>query len=267
MNYIKAVISDLDGTLLNGTHGLSDTTIQMVKKLEEKGILFVIATGRHFKDVLKIKERLGANPYLITANGATVCDQDGNLLYESVIPKEIVMELLALDITEDVYKNIYQNELWLMDRPSKIFDDYYQGDDFKYTLCKFEDRFEIPTNKVFFTSENNKSLIPIYEYIKAHYADVVDTTFSLPQVLEVMAKGTNKGVALSRVLERHGINLKDCMAFGDGLNDLEMLDAVGTGFIMANGDAKLKEALSHIEVIGAHDEDAVANKVSLLLAL
>jgi len=267
MNYIKAVISDLDGTLLNEAHGLSETTIQMVRKLEEKGILFVIATGRHFRDVLKIKERLGAKPYLITANGATVCDQEGALMYESVIPKEIVSELLALETTEDVYKNIYQNDLWLMDRPSKIFDDYYQGDDFRYTLCNFEERLEIPTNKVFFTSENNDALIPIYTYIKAHYADVVDTTFSLPQVLEVMAKGTNKGVALKRVLEQRGISLTECMAFGDGLNDLEMLDAVGKGFIMANGDTKLKEALSHIEVIGAHYEDAVAKKVSLLLAL
>ena len=219
MKDIKAVISDLDGTLLNATHGLSDATIQMVRKLEEKGILFVIATGRHFKDVLKIKERLGAKPYLITANGATVCDQEGNLLYESVIAKEIVSELLSLDIAEDVYKNIYQNELWLMDRPSKIFDDYYQGDDFKYTLCNFEDRLHLPTNKVFFTSENHHALIPVYEHIKANYAEVVDTTFSLPQVLEVMAKGTNKGVALKHVLERHEISLTECMAFGDGLNE------------------------------------------------
>lgn len=267
MKQIKAVISDLDGTLLNGMHALSDITVETVRALEEKGILFVIATGRHFMDVLAIKETLGVSPYMITANGATVCDHTGSIMHEAIIERETVEAIMALDVPKSVYRNMYQGELWLMERESKIFDAYYKEGDFNYTVCKFEDRFHMPTNKMFFTSDVPEDLIPIYEHIKQHYSDVVDTTFSLPKVLEVMAKGINKGKALESVLSLHGIDFSECIAFGDGLNDLEMLGAVGRGYIMGNADEKLKEELPKLKVIGANHEDAVANKIKSIFKI
>ena len=265
MNVLSAVISDLDGTLLNKSHALSEKTIEVIKNIEAKGILFIIATGRHFKDVLMLKDKIGANPYIITANGALVCNPKGEIIYQSIIPKNVVKDILALSVPEVVYKNIYQDDLWLMERVSTIFDEYYDEGGFKYTICNFEDRLNNDTNKVFFTSHVPEALLPIHDEIKRRFGDAVDTTFSLPQVLEVMAKGTNKGTSLERLLGQLDIKPENCVAFGDGLNDVEMLDFVGNGFIMGNGDQKLKEKLPHIKIIGTNHEDAVATSVEAIL--
>lgn len=266
MKSIKAVISDLDGTLLNASHVLSERTKKVIQKIEAKNILFVIATGRHFMDVLQLKDKMGANPYIVTANGALVLDRNNEIIYQSVIPKDIVKALLEIEVPDVVYKNIYQDDLWLMNRKSDVFDDYYVDENgFNYTLCDFETRYDHETNKVFFTSKVPEALIPIYHQINEQYSDFVDTTFSLPQVLEVMAKGTNKGRALDFLLGRLGIESDHCIAFGDGLNDKEMLDYVGQGYIMANGDPNLKSALPHLEIIGSNKDDAVAQHVESLL--
>jgi Cof subfamily protein (haloacid dehalogenase superfamily) len=267
MSQYKAVVSDLDGTLLNRYHALSERTIEAVRGLEKLGVLFIIATGRHFKDVMMIRDKLGVMPYMITANGATVCAPSGDLIYQSAISKDVVKSILSIDVPENVFKNIYQDDLWLMERESHIFDDYYEDGDFHYTLCRFEERMHFDTNKIFFTSSEPEDLMPVYNAIKESYGDVVDVTFSLPVVLEVMAKGTNKGTALSSLLAGLGIDPAACVAFGDGLNDLEMLDFVGVGHIMGNGDESLKLKLPHLKVIGKNHEDAVARSIQHLFAL
>jgi Cof subfamily protein (haloacid dehalogenase superfamily) len=204
---------------------------------------------------------------MITANGATVCAPSGDMIYQSAIPKEVVKSILAIDVPDIVYKNIYQDDLWLMERESHLFDDYYEDGAFRYTLCQFEDRMHFDTNKVFFTSEDPDALKPVYETIKQNYSDVVDVTFSLPVVLEVMAKGTNKGTALSSLLTGLNIEPEACIGFGDGLNDLEMLDFVGVGHIMGNADEQLKSQLPHLKVIGKNHDDAVARSLQHIFAL
>ena len=73
-----------------------------------------------------------------------------------------------------------------------------------------------------------------------------------------MAQGVSKGAALARVAERLGVALGEVIAFGDGMNDLEMLQLVGKGVRMANADPRLQEALPHLEEIGNNREESVA---------
>lgn len=86
----------------------------------------------------------------------------------------------------------------------------------------------------------------------------VMTTFSLPSTLEVMVAGVSKGAALERVCARRRFDLSEVIAFGDGLNDLEMLRAAGEGVLMANADARLKRELSDCRVIDSNSNEAVA---------
>ena len=68
----KAVISDLDGTLLNSQHQVSDFTRSTLKTLVDGGVKFIVATGRHIIDVQGIRQRMGFECDLITSNGALV---------------------------------------------------------------------------------------------------------------------------------------------------------------------------------------------------
>ncbi len=75
---------------------------------------------------------------------------------------------------------------------------------------------------------------------------------------DVMAAGVSKGAALERFCRRRRLDLSEVIAFGDGLNDLEMLRAAGEGVLMGNADARLKHALSDCRVIDGNGDEAVA---------
>lgn len=264
---IKAVISDLDGTLLNAQHMLSEYSKCVVKRLTEAGVQFMIATGRHYIDAAKIKEKLGVEAFLITANGATVSSKEGELIYQATLPRNIVEDILSIEVGKGVFKNLYQGEHWLMEETDKVFDDYYQEGDFQYTLCRFSDYLDQPINKVFFTAFNHEDLLAIREQIELKHGDAISVTFSMPECLEVMPKGINKGTAILETLKRMGIHPEETIAFGDGLNDLEMLQVVGKGYLMGNAHAFLKEKLPNHEVVSPNWEDGVAKHLEALFEL
>ena len=265
-NY-KLVISDLDGTLLNAQHTLSEYTKRAVQTLVDEGVHFMIATGRHHCDATKIMEKLGVETYLITANGATVANHAGELIEQATIPKAVVEGILDIETPKGVFKNLYQGELWLMEETDKIFDAYYSEGDFQYTLCRFKEHLHKPINKVFFTAFVHENLIHIAEEVKAKYGDSVDVTFSMPECLEIMPKGVNKGTAVLKTLEHFGVAPEDVIAFGDGMNDYEMLKVVGKGYVMSNANIQLKSHLPNHEHIGYNHEDAVAREIVRLFGL
>jgi hydroxymethylpyrimidine pyrophosphatase-like HAD family hydrolase len=85
----------------------------------------------------------------------------------------------------------------------------------------------------------------------------VNVSFSTLTCLEVMAGGVSKGHALEAVSKAMGYGLKDCIAFGDGMNDAEMLSMAGKGCIMGNAHQRLKDLLPELEVIRTNGDNAV----------
>ena len=98
----------------------------------------------------------------------------------------------------------------------------------------------------------------LQQRIQDRWKDKVNVTFSLRSCLEVMAGAVSKGEALKQVAGLHGYATNDCIAFGDGMNDKEMLTMAGKGCIMQNAHQLLKDALPTMEVIGSNSDDAVA---------
>lgn len=264
---IKAVISDLDGTLLNAEHTLSEYSKSVVRLLAQEGVHFMIATGRHHRDASQIKEKLGVESYLITANGATVSNHEGELIYQAVIPRSIIEDILKIEVEKGVFKNLYQGDHWLMEESDKVFDAYYEEGGFQYTLCQFSDYLDKPINKIFFTAFDQLKLMGIADQIRAKHGDTVDVTFSMPECLEVMPKGVNKGAAILETIKYFNLQAHEVIAFGDGLNDLEMLQVVGKGYLMGNANRLLKEKLPKHEIIGNNYDDAVAKQIVKLFGL
>ena len=113
--------------------------------------------------------------------------------------------------------------------------------------------------KSFIWLQSHEDLLPLEKRIGDELGEQVSVAFSLPNCLEVMASGVCKGVALAEVLKLKGHGFQDAIAFGDGMNDYEMLQEVGKGLIMGNGDKKLRALLPELEVIGHCNDDAVAD--------
>lgn len=252
------VASDLDGTLLSPEHILTPYTKETLKLLTERGIHFVFATGRHHIDVAQIRDNLGVSAFMITSNGARVHNTAGELIFSHNLAEDVAHDLYSMMHHDPhILTNVYRNDDWYMNRDRPDQDEFFQESVFNYRV--FEPGL-LETDgvcKVYFTCDEHERLMPLEEAINARWGDRVNASFSFPTCLEVMAGGVSKGHALEQVAKLSGYSLRECIAFGDGMNDLEMLSMSGKGCIMRNAHQRLRDMLPHLEVIGSNIDDAV----------
>lgn len=260
--HFKIIASDLDGTLLSSNSQLSAFTKATLSTLHQQGLTFVFSTGRHHIDVADIRDSAGIPAYMITSNGARVHDQQGNLIYSENIPSHLVNKIVDVVKSDpSIYINIFQHDKWLIDRENERLKQYHQDSPFSYQLC---DVTSLPANdvaKIFFVHQDkdHEHLSMIENKLIALLGEQVNIAFSTPWCLEVMPKGVSKGDALNMVAQSMSLNLSNCIAFGDGMNDVEMLSMVGKGLVMGSAHHRVMENLPNNEVIGHCDEDAVAH--------
>lgn len=265
----KAVVSDLDGTLLNTNHVIGDFTIEILNKLEQKGVDIILATGRNHTDVSSILGKIGAkHAVMITSNGARVRDLKGNLIYSNSLPEEIVLELykIPFDRTK-ICINTYQDDGWFINIDVPELAKYHKDSGFMYEVIDFTKHHGRGTEKVFFIARDPKDLVELEDYLRTHFGDKTTIVYSAVTCLEVMNKNVSKGDALAHLLENRNYGLKDCIAFGDGQNDVEMLSWAGKGYVMANADPRLKEACPELEEIGFNKDEAVAKHLAELFGI
>jgi hypothetical protein len=253
----RLVVCDLDGTLLNPQHRLGDYTRGVLLRLREAGVDLMLASGRHAEDLRGLAAELGGRGGLISSNGAAVHDALGDLLHHHPLDPGCLDFLLHDPAFADVHTNIYRIDDWLVERPEPYLLQYHQESGFAYRVVDFANIEPKPVLKVFFFGDHER-LADLEGHVHARCPGRLATTFSLPVTLEVMAAGVSKGAALGPVLDRLGLTAKEVIAFGDGMNDLELLGQVGKGVLMGNADPRLKAALGHLEVIGNNADESVA---------
>lgn len=253
------VASDLDGTLLSPDHFLSEYAKETLKLLTSEDIHFVFATGRHYIDVGQIRDSLGIRSYMITSNGARVHDPDNNLIFSHNLAPDIARSLFNIVADHPrMITNVYRGDDWFTNRHSPEDLEYFKEAKFIYTL--FKDPATLPddnVSKVYFTGATHEELLVLEQEINELWGDRVNVSFSTLTCLEVMEGGVSKGQALEAVAKALGYELSDCIAFGDGMNDAEMLSMAGKGCIMMNAHQRLKDQFPHLEVIGSNADNAV----------
>lgn len=252
------VASDLDGTLLAPDHRLTPFARETLQLLVKKGVHFIFATGRHYVDVGQMRDSLGIDAYMITSNGARVHNTAGELVFSHNLDEEIARELFAMQYHDPhIYTNVYRDEEWFLNRDRPEEEDFFRESNFFYQVYEPGSLPSDGISKVFFTCSEPKHLEPLEQALIARWGDRINVSFSLPTCLEVMAGGVSKGHALEAVAARLGYALQDCITFGDGMNDVEMLSMSGKGCIMQNATPKLTARLPELEVIGSNADAAV----------
>lgn len=257
----KAIISDLDGTLLNSNHRISEYTKQVIKNIiKTKGIKFIIATGRHYIDASCFMKQLESETYLISSNGANAHTSTGKILVEHYLEKEYIDEILKLNIDEEISVNVYTSDGWCVDRLLPEFKEYHKDSGFAPKVVDFKNFQRDDILKFCYIARDSKKIENLEKEIRNNkfLSENVEITASLDICLEIMKKNTTKGKTLKEILDKEGIKLSEVIAFGDGLNDKEMLNMVGKGLIMGNASEKLKKVSPNLEVISTNDEDAEA---------
>lgn len=265
----RVVASDLDGTLLNSDHKLSSYTKQILQALRQKDIQFVFATGRHHIDVAQMRENMEIDAYMITSNGARVHDSTGKLIFSQSIDPTLVSQIAQICIDDPkVYTHIYRGDGWFVNKEDSFSLEFHKHTLFSYQLfnpLKFEtDNIA----KIFFTTTDNAlypHLVKLKNNLEQQFGNKISVAFSTLNCLEVMAENVSKGSALKKIVDKLDLNLQDCIAFGDGMNDFEMLSMAGKGCLMQNASLELRERLPELEVIGSNADDAVTHYLSNLL--
>lgn len=263
----KTVISDLDGTLLNSEHRISDFTRSTLQKLVARGVRFIVATGRHMTDVQGIRASLGFECDLITSNGALASDASGKERFDHTLLPETAEWLIAATHEDKRFDtNVYTRESWYVNRIKPELRAFHAESGFSCTVSDLRRIAPDRINKIFFVGAH-EVLAELEVRLKSQCGANTSITFSLPTCLEVMAADVNKGNAAREILASYGASLDQAIAFGDGMNDYEMLTMASQGFVMANASQRLKQALPGHARAGHCDEDGVAHKLAALFGL
>ncbi len=248
-NY-KAIFVDLDGTLLNSKKNISSRNLACLNNFIARGIHVVIATGRTIKSVRKVTEGLKVSAPVITLNGndirKNIADEfstllsfiDNNLrnaIYE--MARQILnnsSETVIENILVDTSSGFYCLHPHLLD-PSE-FTSHYDTD------VKVLDLDRPPSEPVvsflfLLSPESDREFFLKTQgevFLKNYNAKFC--TFNGWPWIEIGSPVVNKGTAMKYVCDYLGIKIADVIAFGDGENDVEMLEEAGLGVAMANAD-------------------------------
>lgn len=265
----KLVATDLDGTLLNSDHELDPFTVATVRRLAQAGLQFVIATGRHYCDVAGIRDVLGIHSYLITSNGARVHAPDDTLVHSRNLSSEAVRRLVQPGIVGEhgrIIVNLFADDAWLIDRHAPHLLAFHQDSGFRYEVIDMQTHHGGDIAKVLYIGDPD-DLAQIAARLEHEFGDALYVTYSLPDCLEVMTENVSKGRALQFVLDRLDVHASHCVAFGDNMNDIDLLETAGHPFMMNNANPDLIARLPSVPRIGNNFEAGVAHHLRKLFSI
>lgn len=259
------VVSDLDGTLLNEKHNVSDNTKKILIDLKKSGVNIVLATGRPYMDAKRIVDYIGINIPVICSNGAILVDEDGKYIHKYFLEKEqsnYLIEFNEKEISEEIYLNTIIEDDWYIHE--KIEEDHFINEfvdeNWNYEIIEKNKLYNENITKFFYIGPHEK-LLELEKKVKEFLKDDVNYAFTLPECIEIFPKNATKAKALEKLSEIKGYNLDKSLGFGDGFNDVEFLQLVKKGHLMGNAPESLKKQLKNIEVIDFNYNDAVYFKL------
>lgn len=271
----KMIVCDLDETLMNDDGSLSDKNAEAIHAATEKGVYFVVNSGRSYtsfqNDLEKMNLRNKPNQYSISYNGGLILENKDN--------RPIAVNAMPFDVAKAVFNvgaknknastHVYTQDKLYIYNPMKADTDYLtnRGVDFSILedddFDKFKDQNIMKVIMAMSTIEERKAM-------KAAVESQVDpskltVSFSSGRYVEFNPAGVDKGTAAVQLGEILDIKPEEIIAAGDNSNDLPMLKAVGLPVSVANGLDVVKENAKYItEADNNHDALAeVINKFIL----
>lgn len=246
---VRLAAFDMDGTLLLPSHQLGKQTLLSLKALKEYPVQLAFATGRHYLEMQPLLQQYELPAYLISGNGTRVHDEAGQLLFSTDLPPGVARQVIHSHWNTQASLHVFNDDGWFthFDEPDILAPHQFSG--FRYQLADPRMLAEHQITKICFLGEH-EDLCQLQVQLREALGDSAHLCFSASHCLEVLPKACNKGSALTQLTDSLNIDMATCMAFGDAMNDLEMLNQVGYGFVMSNAMAQLKARLPHLPVIG-----------------
>lgn len=239
MDAVKIIFFDIDGTLIDlKKKSISEKTKETLNRLREKGILLAIATGRAPLTLPKM-EGVEFDVFL-TFNGS-YCYNREQTIFSRFIPSADVKTIIENAAALNRPVSIATKERIAANGRDKDLVDYY-------TLAKLEvdvaDDFEEVANdevyQIMLGSEKEE-----YPLLMKNVQNAKITAW-WDRAVDIVPANSGKGTGVDKVLEYYHLDRSQAIAFGDGNNDIEMLQTVGTGVAMGNASDEVKRAADDV---------------------
>ena len=264
---IKIIGFDLDGTLLTDQKELGEYTVQILKRAVEEGIVILPITGRPLCGLPEEVTGLTGLRYAITANGARILDlKNAAVLKEQLVSVETAEKILDILGNYDSLREIYYDGTGYAEREKlEQIDHFFEEGPMAEYVRSTRQPVENLMDK--FRKESRE-----VDKVQGVFADLGEREAALDEIrklegvtitgalhnnIEVNAAGVDKGNALLWLAQYLGIAPEETMAFGDGNNDITLLEKAGTGVAMKNGIEEVKHAADRITE-KTNDEEGAA---------
>ena len=265
---INLIATDMDGTLLNAAHEISEENIQAIKYAQSQGITVVIATGRAFYEANAPINQTDLKVPYICLNGAEVRDESFNIMSTSNLNRELINRITVELNKENIFYQVYTNLGIYTENPLRDLEIYIdiaqragQEADVEKIKSGIQKRIDNGTLKVV---ENYDKIQDtpgeIVMKILAFDSDLekidrVSETLAKSESLaissssrgniEITHSDAQKGIALNTIAERLNIDMENVMAIGDNMNDVSMLERVGYSVAMENAAPEVKAIVKY----------------------
>lgn len=252
----KFVAADMDGTLLNSRGEITPDTVEEIRKLAEKDVVFTVSTGRPIQGVTKYKEVLGLTGPVITYNGAMIVNaKDNRVLFEQGLLREDARKIWELGQTYNTTMCIWAGNQLYGNRLDDKIHDYKKLSGVEPVLAEdIETLLDIGITKILWYDEVERIESFLAQLSPDLFCEVSYCT-SKPTFLEFFSDKVSKAVAMEKIGELLGISREEMVAIGDGLNDLSMIQYAGLGVAMGNAAKEVKEHAQF--VTDTNDEEGV----------
>ena len=251
---------DVDGTLLNSQGQLTERTVTAISSARDKGATVILATGRSWSELQYVIDAIPDIEYAICTNGLEAYNRLGEVLYTEQIQPDLARELVTI-IRSSIHGVAIGAGIGseLFAEP-KVIEGLVPGieitsdrlvDDIAQVLTS-----DVRDLLIYHPSYVNK-LDDLFTKVKdVIIDDRVDIVYSGLPMIEIVPAGSGKGTCLAWLAQQLELKQENVFAFGDGMNDLSMLQWAGTGIAMGQSHQRVKASADLI--IGAVDEEGIA---------
>jgi hypothetical protein len=243
LSKIKMVVTDMDGTLLNSNHEVSDWFFTLFDALRKRDVLFVAASGRQYLSIVE-KLHLIKDDIIVIAENGGFAIQNGKELVSSPLPHQTKNEVISiLNRIANIHPVLCGKDSAYILGNSSLFEkklqEYYSNYKILDNLSDFDG--EILKIAIYHFESSEKYIYPKVLFLEKDLQVKISGT----NWVDISSKNAHKGFALKKVMEQNHIKPEELLVFGDYNNDLEMLALTANSFAMANAHPNVLKAANY----------------------
>jgi Cof subfamily protein (haloacid dehalogenase superfamily) len=243
---IRAVLADVDGTLVTQEKLLSERAIAAVDRLREQGIEFAVTSGRPPRGMSMLIEPLALTTPIAAFNGGLIVRPDMSVLEQKTIPEAVVGPAIALLGTAGLDVWLYSGADWLVrDAKAPHVDREAQTVRFEPTVVESFDGVK-DVAKIVGISDDHELVAATTEHAREQFGDHVSAAQSQPYYLDITHPHANKGDVVGYLSAHLGIPAEQFATIGDMPNDVLMFARSGLSIAMGNASPEVQRAARRV---------------------